>query len=287
MQLERVNQIKESVEQADFVLVGLGEEWILSDEEILDDLIDKDVVLKQIMQHVTEEMNDLALKELCVAYYYENYIPKKLEKAYGNLLHMISKKNYYIVSLAVDSYLIKTGFDKDKIVNPCGTYKLIQCTDACENELLPSDSMLEAFGKVLNRNREIELNEQTVKKIVAECTDILGQHRCGKCHKAMVYNQLGCGQYLEAGYLDNWQRYMKWLQGTLNRHLCVIEAGVGMKLPTVIRWPFEKTVFYNQKSNMIRIHEKYYQVNQEVSERSFGCKCNAVRLFCEENLEAF
>ena len=35
-----------------------------------------------------------------------------------------------------------------------------------------------------------------------------------------------------------------------------IERGEANPSPSVIRWSFEKTVFYNQKANMFRIHEK-------------------------------
>ena len=38
---------------------------------------------------------------------------------------------------------------------------------------------------------------------------------------------------------------------TVNRPLLVLELGEGFKTPTVIRWPFEKTVRFNKKSCFI------------------------------------
>lgn len=286
MQLEKYKKIRDCLESADYILIGLGEEWVLSDEEILKDLEKKDVVLMRVMQHAMNDIENTELKELCLAYYYKNYIPEKLEKAYRKLYSMVCEKEYYVVSLTVDSYLSKVGFDKERIVNPCGTYEWMQCPDACGNRLVSGMPMIDEFGDLL-RSVQVEAEMQEIDKIVHESIRLIERYSCEECKKNRVFNQLGCGQYVEDGYLENWKRYMKWLQGTLNKKLCVLEAGVGMKLPTVIRFPFEKTVFYNQKSNMIRIHEKYYQINQEVSERAFGCKCNAVELFGEENLEAF
>ena len=66
-----------------------------------------------------------------------------------------------------------------------------------------------------------------------------------------------------------WEKYMKWLQGTVNRKLCVLELGVGMLYPTVIRWPFEKVVYFNQKSNIFRIHSKLYQLTEEIKDRGY------------------
>ena len=77
----------------------------------------------------------------------------------------------------------------------------------------------------------------------------------------------------------NWQMYMKWLQGSVNKKLCVIEAGAGMSLPSVIRWPFEKTVYYNQKAFLYRIHHTFHQINHEIAERSCGIEASAVSFF--------
>lgn len=286
MQLERYEQIKNYLEPVDYVLIGLGEEWVLSDDDILRDLEKKDRVLMRVMQYAINDVKYVGLKELCVAYYYEKYIPEKLEKAYKNLYDLVCEKEYYIVSLTVDSYLSKMGFDRDRIVNPCGTYELIQCPDACDDILISGAQMIRDFDDLL-RSIQDEAGTQGIEGVVTEGGQLIERYTCQKCKKTMVFNQLGLGHYLENGYIDNWKIYMKWLQGTLNKKLCVLEAGVGMKLPTVIRWPFEKTVFYNQKSKMIRIHEKFYQINQEVAERAFGCECNAVEFFGKEKLEAF
>ena len=115
---------------------------------------------------------------------------------------------------------------------------------------------------------------------------MMKKYDCKQCGSELRFNLLDTKEYREEGYLERWKCYMKWLQGTLNKELCVIEAGAGVKLPSVIRWPFEKTVFYNQKAKMFRIHKMFYQVNEEVAERAYGCRCHSVELFSERNVEA-
>ena len=63
---------------------------------------------------------------------------------------------------------------------------------------------------------------------------------------------------------------------TMNRELLVWERGVGFKVPTVIRWPFEKTVFFNRKSRMYRVHQTLSQVTEEIKERAVAVAENSV-----------
>lgn len=80
---------------------------------------------------------------------------------------------------------------------------------------------------------------------------------------------------------ENWNDYMKWLSFTLNRHLLVVELGVGFENPMVIRFPFEKTVFLNQKSKMHRVHSLLPQVTAEIAERGTAIQGEPLSLFTE------
>ena len=73
---------------------------------------------------------------------------------------------------------------------------------------------------------------------------------------------------------DKWDEYNKWLGRTLNRKLCVLELGVGLKYPQVIRWPFEKIVFINNKAKMFRVHNSLFQTTEEMGEKCIGIKAN-------------
>lgn len=65
-----------------------------------------------------------------------------------------------------------------------------------------------------------------------------------------------------------WKKYQLWLSTTLNRNLAVLELGEGFRTPTVIRWPFEKTVFFNQKAWMFRVNQEWFQIAEEIKEKS-------------------
>jgi hypothetical protein len=52
-------------------------------------------------------------------------------------------------------------------------------------------------------------------------------------------------------------------------------AGSGFQ-DAVIRWPFEKTVFFNRKSHMYRINQKFYQIVGDIQERTVSIPQNSV-----------
>ena len=76
--------------------------------------------------------------------------------------------------------------------------------------------------------------------------------------------------------MQDWESYMKWLQGTLNKKLLVLELGVGLQFPSVIRWPFEKIANLNKKAKFYRINEKLYQLTEELSEKGIAISENAI-----------
>ena len=78
---------------------------------------------------------------------------------------------------------------------------------------------------------------------------------------------------------NSWEKYLHWLSFTLNQKLCVLELGVGFKNPDVIRFPFEKVAYFNQKSRYIRMNDKFPQLSAEIAERGISIKENPVAFF--------
>lgn len=76
--------------------------------------------------------------------------------------------------------------------------------------------------------------------------------------------------------MPQWQKYTRWLAMTINRKLLVLELGEGFQTPTVIRWPFEKTVYFNQKSHMYRVNQTLSQVTEEIGSRAVAVAENSV-----------
>lgn len=82
-----------------------------------------------------------------------------------------------------------------------------------------------------------------------------------------------------------WDLYNKWLAATLNHRLMLIELGEDFNHPNLFRWPFEKVTYINRKSKMIRIHDTFFQLPENIQERAVGIPVNAMQFIKE--LKAF
>lgn len=76
-----------------------------------------------------------------------------------------------------------------------------------------------------------------------------------------------------------WKKYQEWLSFTLNKELLILELGVGFSFPNVIRWPFEKVAFYNNKAYLFRVHGNFSQLTPELAEKGNAVNTNSVE-FC-------
>lgn len=108
------------------------------------------------------------------------------------------------------------------------------------------------------------------ERIVAPC----GSQKAGN----VVTNE----DYDESIYLPQWEVYTKWLQHTLHKKLCVLELGCGFQFPSVIRFPFEKVVYFNKKASFVRMHPKMPQLTPEIKERSISVKGYPMELLLGE-----
>lgn len=256
MELNSFKVVKEKIAEAEFVLVGIGEEWQVSVDEMLQNQMFSEIYQKLEAENRLEEGLPFLMK-----WYYGREIPKRLEVAYDNLHELLEGKNYFIVSATMDTYLSKFQFQENRYVNPCGNFTYLQCDMGCQDKLIPCDDFIDDMEAYL---------EQLCGK---DGLSLVARHECGE---ALVFNNLYAKKYLENGYLEKWNIYMKWLQGTVNRRLVLLELGVGLQFPTVIRWPFEKAVMYNQKAVLFRIHEKLPMLTADIAKQGYSCHKNSV-----------
>lgn len=217
-----MQNIKDKIADADMVLIGIGEEFEIKDSE--------------------RENED---GEKAVA---------RRKRSYHQLKELVGEKNYFLVTLCTDSIIYEADFDKERIVEPCGSLYRLQCSSKCTSDIYEPDEQ-----------QIVKIRELIEGKCEEEDVCL---STCPKCGAPLAFNTVWTENYVEEGYLDRWQFYNKWLQGTLNRKLCILELGVGLRFPTVIRWPFEKVTYFNQKATLFRVHSKLYQTTQEIKERS-------------------
>ncbi|MBQ6995490.1 MAG: hypothetical protein IJN64_13540 [Lachnospiraceae bacterium] len=260
--MDRTQILKEKIADAELVLIGIGEEF--------NENFGKINQYPSLMKGLEEIDSDESIA-WAVPFLEKVYLEKEKEsqtvQAYRNLYELVKEKNYFVVTTCIDGHIENAGFNIEKIVEPCGNYGKLQCSEKCCSELYDSTEVAVDIKNRLESSQSLEGIEQPV---------------CPHCGKPMAFNNIVSENYVEEGYLPQWEKYTKWLQGTVNKKLCILEFGAGMQLPGIIRWPFEKVAFYNQKASFFRINEKLYQLTEEIGEKGISIERNACEYLLEE-----
>ena len=247
------DEFRQMLDGSQMVLAGLGEEFECSS------YLKEQPRYMQILEELQEEQYIWILPYIQYLFL-RDYRP--LGKALTKLRDLLADKNYFLLTTCMHGVLEDIGFKAERMVSPCGSWRKLQCRvgncTGMKNVTLEFLEEIEAYIQEKIRLHDICLP------------------RCPDCGSDLHFNSLYSENYNEAGYREQWGMYMKWLQGTLNRKLCVLELGVSLKFPTVIRFPFEKTAFFNRKAQFIRVHEKLYQLSEELADKGISQPENAV-----------
>ena len=254
---EKRKLMLEKILDADMVLVGVGEEFNENFE---------DIGSFPHLMSALEEVDVNQMLEWTVPFLEHRFLMEhndgRLVEAYRNLYELIKDKNYFVITTCIDENIKKAAFDTDRLVEPCGNYEMLQCSEKCCNERYSSKEFSDLVHQAILDGVGLDSLEMPI---------------CPVCGKPLAYNNILCEQnYVENGYQKQWEKYRKWLQMTLNKKLCILELGVELNLPNIIRWPFEKVAFYNQKASFFRVNTSMYQMTEELSDKGISIGMNAV-----------
>jgi hypothetical protein len=256
---QNLQQVKELINDAEYVLVGLGsriEKNIDNEAELFKPLADIGIHNRSSLDNL---LNDQELSNHLYKILTNYYRKNNSLSVYSDLFNLIRDKNYFIISMNTSELIFNSEIDKSRIVMPCGNEGLFQCSQACHKEAWSNtdyvNSMIAELPKMLQiYKKEGRVNIESFYP------------RCNQCEHRAVFNvRSAVDTYVEEGYLPQWQTYMQWLSRTLNRKLVLVELDVDFDLPSLIRWPFEKNAYINNKASLIRVNKLYSQLSEEIN----------------------
>lgn len=253
--MSKTQILKEKIADADLVLIGIGEEF---NEDF--SKIGEYPKLVKALEQVEKNPQLSWLVPYLEQMYLAQHQNQELVEAYEKLGSLVQGKNCFMITTCIDGRISHTGADVEKMVAPCGSYKKLQCSAKCCTKLWDAEEVMKDIKTQLEEETNLEKLQQPV---------------CEHCGKPLVFNNIMAENYVEEGYLEQWEKYTKWLQLTLNKKLCIIELGVGLNMPGIMRWPFEKIAFYNKKASFFRINQTVYQLPEDVGEKGISIEGNA------------
>ncbi len=246
--------IKDKIKDADFVLIGLGNELRINTENVLkNSKLYKDK--SNIIDAISDENVKNTIKNAIVYYEIDNGVGNTYVEAFRKLYELIKDKNYYIISTLMWELPENSGFSCSKIVSPCGSFLRIQNSE--NNSIYDAKPEYDRIIKKLINNDDLK--------------DVL----------PLIPNAFVHDDYNEDGYLYQWTEYTKWLERTLNQKLFILEIGTDFSMPSVIRWPFEKAVYINNKAHMYRICTRFYQLTEEIKDKAVGIQEEPIKFINE------
>lgn len=247
------NEVLNKIHEADMILIGIGEEF--EDQGKLKKINEYNII-KNKLKELKYEWAIPMLNQ----YFIRNTDSKAMD-ALMQLKKYIEGKNYFIITTATNDLIWECGFKEERIVAPCGGSHQKQCKNCCPDTV----------GVLTNKDKECLYSSLHTKEWIHIDLGV-----CSVCGEGLILNNIYNEHYDEQGYLKQWNIYTKWLQGTLNKNICILELGVNLQYPSVIRWPFEKIAYYNQKSKFIRVHENLYQLDENLKDIGISIPKNAV-----------
>ena len=172
---------------------------------------------------------------------------------YQELLSLVQDKDYFVLTTNVDHQFQKAGFDKHKLFYTQGDYGLWQCMEPCHQKTYD--------------------NEEVVRRMVAEQRDMRIPTelvpRCPVCGKPMTMNLRSDNTFVED---EGWHLAAERYDDFLRRHdrlkVLYLELGVGANTPGIIKYPFWKMTYQNERAVYACVNFQNTYVPAEIKDRS-------------------
>ena len=156
-------------------------------------------------------------------YIYINRYQNAPKPVYDNLLKLVGEKDYFVLTTNVDHCFQKAGFDKRRIFYTQGDYGLWQCSKPCHDKTYDNEKIVRQM-----------MEQQTAMRVPSELVPY-----CPVCGKPMVMNLRADNTFVED---DGWHRaaarYSDFLEAHETDRVLLLELGVGMNTPVIIKYPF-------------------------------------------------
>ena len=161
---------------------------------------------------------------------------------YKDLLRLVAGKDYFVITTNVDEQFRKAGFPTDRLFEVQGDYGRMQCSVACHDKTYDDTDVVNAINS--------HAHDMTVDSKYVPI--------CPVCGGTMDVN-LRINQYFveDTHWHESAERYERFVNKHLKSKLVMLELGVGMNTPGIIRYPFEQITFDYKNATLIRFNDSW------------------------------
>ena len=243
-------ELKEKIDKSDCILIGAGAglstaAGVKMDGEGFEKNFEPWIKKYGFTDLYTSSFYEFETEEEKWAYWgkYIKYIDIDMEATplYRAILDLVKEKNYFVITTNVDDQFYKAGFDSKKIFRVQGSYRLLQCSNACHNKLYDAEEICKKI--VANTNDDLKIPSDLVPY-------------CPVCSEKMEVNLRKDAYFVQDDlWYEQNKKYEQFLNENRDKNVLLLEFGVGFNTPGIIRFPFEKMVSENKNWRLIRFNK--------------------------------
>ena len=184
--------------------------------------------------------------------YYNRYdIPAG--KPYTDLLELVKDKDYFVLTTNVDHQFQIAGFDKHRLFYTQGDYGLFQCSKPCCQKTYDNE---DAVRKMVAAQHDMRIPTELIPK-------------CPVCGAPMTVNLRSDMTFVQdEGWYAAAGRYEDYLRRHENSHILLIELGVGMNTPVIIKYLFWQMTANNKDATYVCINRSEAYCPEDIADRS-------------------
>jgi NAD-dependent SIR2 family protein deacetylase len=176
-------------------------------------------------------------------------------KLYQDLFQVVKDKQYFVITTNVESQFEKAGFAADKIFEVQGNYAYLQCAKGCHNKRYYNESLVK---DMIEQNADCKVPSELVP-------------HCPVCGGPMDPNLRSNSYFVQdESWYERDASYQHFVRDAERSKVVYLELGVGFNTPGIIRYPFERFVFYNENTSLIRLNKEHPEGLEENKEKTIA-----------------
>jgi NAD-dependent SIR2 family protein deacetylase len=163
-------------------------------------------------------------------------------KPYHDLHCIIKDKNHFILTTNTDGQFQKAGFCPENICTPQGDLAFFQCSKPCNDTIYPNEKIIQKMLASL-APQDFTINPEHIP-------------HCPACGSPLIPNVRRDENFIEKPWIGQYQKLHNFIHARKGKNILLLELGVGINTPGIIRYPFEHLTLQRNNTFLIRINLK-------------------------------
>ena len=164
-------------------------------------------------------------------------------------------KDYFVLTTNVDHQFQRACFEKQRLFYTQGDYGLLQCTKPCCQKTWDNEDQVR---EMVEKQKDMRIPTELIP-------------HCPNCGRLMTTNLRSDDKFVEdEGWHEAAQRYKAFTEKARGKKLLLLELGVGMNTPGIIKIPFLKTAMNDDNATYACIGIDDVWIPDEIKDRSIG-----------------